>query len=101
LERIFTRKRGFRVDIVSVFGNFQILMNPVSILLDNVPVKLVHCEFSDLPLGVDGSSPPCGDACNSHEAKVLIELGFIDFADPVSSHRYEVSAYSMSIKEEH
>jgi hypothetical protein len=28
-------------------------------------------------------------------------LGFIDFADPVSSHRYEVSAYSMSIKEEH
>jgi hypothetical protein len=75
-------------------------MNPVSILLDNVSIKLVHCKFSDLPLGVDGSSIPCSDACNSQEAKVLIELRFIDFADSVSSHRYEVSANSMGIKEE-
>ena len=76
-------------------------MDPIAVLLNNVPVKFVGCESCELPPSVSGSEPPGPSSDNSQVAKVLEELGFVDLSDSVSSNRDEMSHNSVSIEEEH
>lgn len=62
-------------------------MDPVAVLLNDMPVKFVDSKSSELPPSVGSSEPPCSSSYNSYDAKVLIELGFVDFTDTISSNR--------------
>lgn len=60
-------------------------MDPVSVLLDDMAVELVHCEFSAFPPCVNSSAPPGCNASNAQVPEVLEELSFVDFADSVAA----------------
>ena len=97
----FTGEQGLRVDVVSILRNLQVLVDPVSVLLDDVSVELVHSEFSAFPPCVHCTSPPGTHTSHSQVAEVLEELSFIDLADSVPSDWDEVSADTVGVQEEH
>lgn len=76
-------------------------MDPVPVLLDDVTVELVHCEFCAFPPCVDRSTPPCSNTCHAQVSEVLEELSFVNFADSVAANRDEVPRYTMCVEEEH
>ena len=64
-------------------------MDPVTVLLDHVPVELVHCETSDFPPGVGSEPDPPSHTNYSEPAKVLEELGLVDLANTEATDGYE------------
>lgn len=76
-------------------------MDPVSVLLDDMAVELVHCEFCAFPPGINCSAPPGSNTCHTQVSEVLEELSFVDFADSVAADGDEMSRYAMRVEEEH
>ena len=67
-------------------------MDPVSVLLDHVPVKFMNHETSAFPPGI--TSEPKPSTCSSHSdpAEVLEKLSFIDLSDTVTTNWDKSSA---------
>jgi len=101
VEVVLAGQQGLRVDVVSVPRHLQILMDPVSVLLDDVAIEFVDCEFRAFPPCVHRSAPPGSHARHSHVPEVLEELGFVDFADSVSSNGDEMARDAVGVEEEH
>lgn len=100
-EVVLAGQQGLGVDVVAVAGDFEVLVDPVSVLLDDVAVELVHCEFRAFPPGVDRSAPPGSDAGHAEVPEVLEELSFVDLADSVAADWDEMPRYAMRVEEEH
>lgn len=66
-------------------------MNPASVLLDNVTIELMGCEFQTFPPGIEGGEPPGSNSSYSNPSEVLVELSFIDLSDPESAYRNQTS----------
>lgn len=98
---LFTGQQTLRVNIVSVLGHLQILMDPVPVLLNHVTIELVHRELSSFPPGIHGTAPPGTHTGHSQVSEVLEELGFIDLADTVPANGDKVSADPVGVEEEH
>lgn len=101
MEVVLAGEKGLGVDIVAIARYFEVLMDPVSVLLDDVAVELVHCEFCAFPPCVNRSTPPCSNTCHAQVSEVLEELSFVDFADSVAADGDEVPRYAMGVEEEH
>ena len=76
-------------------------MDPTSVLLNDVPVELVDCEFSDFPPGVCCKTKISASSSHSCPAEVLVELGFINFADSVAAYWDQSAADALAREEEH
>lgn len=76
-------------------------MDPVPVLLDHMTVELMDGEFSSLPPGIHGTTPPGTHTRHSQVSEVLEELGFIDLANTVPADGNEVSTDPMGVEEEH
>lgn len=96
MEIIFSSQDAFRVEIVTISGNLHILMNPVSVLLNHVPIELVHRKASSLPPSIGHKSHPCEHTSHTNPTEVLVKLSFVDFADTITSNGYESTSDSLS-----
>ena len=74
-------KYALRVEVISISRNLQILMNPVPVLLHNVPVKLVDHKLSALPGRVGRTAPPRSHTRHTHHPEVLVELRLVYLPD--------------------
>lgn len=100
MEGVLAGNDGLGVDVVAVSGHLQVLMDPVPVLLHNMPVELVDCEASALPPGVGRESPPGSHSRHSQHSEVLVELRFVDLADTVSADGDEVAGDAVGVEEE-
>jgi len=101
LEWILLNQYAFRVKIVAEPRNLKTFVYPVSVLLNNVPVKFVSCKSCAFPPRVRSSSPPCSYSCHSHNSKVLIKLSLVDFSNTKPSYRNKMFAHAMGIEHKH
>lgn len=95
----FGAEDGFGVDVVTVLWNFKVLVDPAAVLLDHMAIEFMGCEAQAFPPGVGYGTPPRSNSSHSYPAKVLVELGFIDFPDTVSADRDESPGNLMSVVE--
>lgn len=101
MEVILTGQKGLGVDIVAIARDFEVLVDPVPVLLDDMAVELVHREFCAFPPGVNSSTPPSSNTRHTQVSEVLEELSFVDFADSVAADGNEMPRYAMRVEEEH
>lgn len=78
--------------IITEFAVLLSLMDPVSVLHDNVSVEFVHPELYGFDLSVQSTEQQKSSTSNTRNTKVLIELSLADFSNTKSSNRDKVSS---------
>lgn len=76
-------------------------MEPVSVLLDHMPVEFVHSELGALVPDSGSGEVPGRSSSQPDIAKILIELGFVDLSDTETAHRNQPTTHAVSIREDH